>query len=199
MAVLLLVPDLSRLANVFLLNRPCEPARIHGPTFKRPWMNRTVVAVQILVMGAVVVSNVVTSLERYRTQHYVPSAGPYGLYEVETFVRNGETIPPLLTERTRWRWVTVQGSSLSITPVEGSGERYLSRHDEKKQELTLSHTMAPDTEYVLSYTKTGDGRFTFRGTLKNDAVVAVVRRVDESQFLLVYRGFHWINESFLNK
>ncbi|WP_394834406.1 hypothetical protein LVJ94_48695 [Pendulispora rubella] len=198
-AILLLVPELTRLANVFLLNRPCEPARLYGPKFERPWMNGTLVAVQMLLMGAIVVSNVVNSVERYRKQHHVASSGLYGIYEVETFVRNGETIPPLLTERTRWRWVTVQGSLLSITPVEGPGERYSSKHDEKKQELTLSRAMDPDTKYVLSYTKTDDGRFTFRGTLKNDAVVAEMRRVDESRFLLVHRGFHWINESFLNR
>ncbi|WP_394844868.1 hypothetical protein LZC95_48450 [Pendulispora brunnea] len=199
MTVLLVIPDLKRLANVFLFNRPCEPARLDGPKFKQLWMNRTFVAVQILVMGTVVVSNVVESVERYRKQHDIPSSGLYGIYEVETFVRNGETIPPLLTERTRWRWVTVQGSLLSITSVEGSGERYRSKHDQDKQQLTLSPTTDPDIEYVLSYTKTDDGRFTFRGIFKNDAVAATVRRVDESQFLLVNRGFHWINERFLNR
>jgi len=32
-----------------------------------------------------------------------PQPPGYGLYEVESFVRDGESVPPLLTESRRWR------------------------------------------------------------------------------------------------
>ena len=51
MAVFLLAPDLRRLLDVFLLNRPAAPADLSMPRFRRRWMRRVAIAFQILFVG----------------------------------------------------------------------------------------------------------------------------------------------------
>ena len=37
----------------------------------------------------------------------------YGIYEVESFSSNGNVLPPLLTDGTRWRTVVIERSGLA--------------------------------------------------------------------------------------
>ena len=39
---------------------------------------------------------------------------------------------------------------------------------------------------------------TLKGQMDGHQIAATLRRVDESQFLLLNRGFHWINEYPVN-
>lgn len=51
----------------------------------------------------------------------------------------------------------------------------------------------------LSYRQTGPGLLTLEGTFGGQKVRAVLRRVEESKFQLIDRGFHWINEYPYNR
>ena len=101
----LLVPDLGRLARFFVLNRPTEPAPL-GPTLAKRWQQRARVAFKVLFIGYALYDNGTGILEARK--EYGPAA-PHGAwegaYEVEAFVRGGETVPPLPTEARRWRRV----------------------------------------------------------------------------------------------
>jgi hypothetical protein len=44
-----------------------------------------------------------------------------------------------------------------------------------------------------------DDRIVLRGRIGADSVVAILQRVDESGFLLVSRGYHWIQEQPFNR
>jgi len=52
---------------------------------------------------------------------------------------------------------------------------------------------------VLTYSQPDTEHVVMTGTLGGSAVVVHLRRIDPSTFLLVNRGFHWINELPFNR
>jgi hypothetical protein len=60
--------------------------------------------------------------------------------------------------------------------------------------LTLKKFDDPAWKVVFTYGQPEPDVLTLAGTLDGKAIRARFRRADESRFLLVTRGFHWINE-----
>ena len=62
-----------------------------------------------------------------------------------------------------------------------------------------SLTLTGISKIILTYSRLDADRVVLTGTLDNDPLEVRMRRRDPSEFLLVNRGFHWINELPLNR
>ena len=62
---------------------------------------------------------------------------------------------------------------------------------ELRGDRTITHT--------LEYSIDDEGILTLSGTLPSGEVLMTLKRIDRNQFLLVNRGFHWINEMPYNR
>ena len=139
LAVILIAPDLRRLASVFLFNRRAEPARL-APLFQRKWLN-LVPHVLVLLIGLYAIkSDFQLAAERYEKSH-PPRPPLYGLWSVEGFSRDGKEVP-LYTEPDRWRRVMFsQPGSLRVELMAGSRKTYeldlFSFHQPGKDVLVL--------------------------------------------------------------
>jgi hypothetical protein len=52
---------------------------------------------------------------------------------------------------------------------------------------------------LFSYTRPDSEHLVLQGTLISDPLVVKLKRIDPAKFLLVNRGFHWINERPFNR
>jgi hypothetical protein len=122
----------------------------------------------------------------------------YGLYEVETFIRDGTELPPLTTDFTRWRKLIVQfPGNVNLRMMDDSQRFYQIKVDEAQNKITLSSSGSE--EAVLTYSKADADHLTLQGTLGGQKVDIRMRKLDASKFLLINRGFHWINERPFNR
>ena len=122
----------------------------------------------------------------------------YGLYEVETFVRNGAELPPLTTDVTRWRKFVVQfPGNLALRMMDDSPRFYQMKVDEAQNRITLS--AGTREAGALTYSRPDADHLTLQGTLHDQKVDIRMRKIDASKFLLVNRGFNWINERPFNR
>jgi uncharacterized membrane protein YphA (DoxX/SURF4 family) len=202
-AIFLLLPDLKRLADVLLRNRPSEAMDLAAPRFAPGWMSRGRVAVKVLFIGSMVFSASMIGVMSYSRGDSAPRPPLYGLYEVEAFVRNGEAVAPAVTEAERWRWVAVnERRMLVIKLMDDSTQRYRLALDQTNRVLTLTPRGAPgepEEKFALSYARPDDHHLVLQGTFKNDSLTVTVRRVVQSKFLLVSREFQWISERPFNR
>jgi uncharacterized membrane protein YphA (DoxX/SURF4 family) len=194
MAVWLLLPDLKRLANVFLLNRAGAPVE-YPPLFAKAWATRLVlIAPAVLVLGIAYLN----LLANFQVRQYFTQAANQpmrGIWEVEEFEADGEVRPPLLTDELRWRRVIVSRPGIvSVQQMSDARINYLGTIDAEAQKLALSNPQKPDWQSSFNYRETEPGRVELEGTYDGKKVRAKLRRADESEFLLVKRGFHWVNE-----
>ena len=201
MAVIILSPDVGRLTALFILNRsaPASPA---PPLFASA---RSDTAARVLGVLFVMASAVIwlTNSAAARGSTY-GDAGPkpplYGVYDVSTFVRNGDTIPPLLTDSLRWRRLFIAyPGRLSIWSMTESGRGFAADVDTVKGMLTLTPRKDSTSHFVLSYVRPDSAHLRVEGTWAADTLRVEMDRRDERDFLLMNRGFHWINEDPFNR
>jgi hypothetical protein len=201
MAVFLAASGLRRLANLLVLNRPAEPEEVR-PLFRRKWLARTaaaVAAVFILVETCALLYGSYRDLVDYGSE--AASKSPlYGMWNVEELMVDGKVRPPLFTDEKRWRrmFFTTPGR-LIIQLMSDSHERYNLVHDEKKRTLVLSRRGNPNGKTTLVYRQPQPDVLFVEGPFDGHNVQARLRRTKPPKFLLVTRGFHWINERPINR
>lgn len=199
LAVFLILPDLRRLANLLVLNRPTEPARIE-PLFQRKWLRQGATVVCAVLVIALTISNLYRSYGYAKEYGYLSPRPPlYGIWEVDEVVVDGQVQPPLLTEKTRWRRVVFDYySSFMIQLTDDSWRAFLLELDDKKKTLALT-SFKDAAKSTFSYREPRPGLLVMEGALDGKKIQARLHQADMSRFLLVNRGFHWINERPFNR
>jgi hypothetical protein len=197
LALFLLAPDARRLLDVLVLDRASAPPAPREPRFEGVWAKRGAVAVKVLFVGNALVGTAMGVWAAYHTFGDGAPSGPLdGLYEVEAFSRDGVAAPPLSTDRARWRWVSVAGERLSVQRMDGKAKRFGIDGGVQAASLTLHDK--DDATHPFTYARPDEGHVELAGTLGGESLAVRLRRVQRSEFLLISRGFHWVNEYPVN-
>jgi hypothetical protein len=193
MAVFLIVPDLRRLIDVFVLGRRVEPIEIR-PLFRRLWLRRGVLVLRTLLVLAYTAYLLNISYQNSLTQ-----AQPLdGLWNVDEIEIDGQVRPPLVTDRERWRRVIFRyPSTMAVQLMSDSRERYVCNFD--KGVMTLGKREDAKWKATLSYAQPKPGLLTLEGTLDGRKIQVRLHAEKPPKFLLTTRGFHWINERPFNR
>lgn len=200
MAIFLALPDARRLLNLLVFNRRAEPAEIR-PLFQRQWLNWGGIALRTVFVFGFSIFLLYQNYEGAKEYGNGREKPPlYGIWNVEELVLDGQARPPLVTDETRWRRVVFDFPGMIAIQLMGdTRERYRLELDEAKKLLILTKRDDPKWRSALSYRQADPKRLAIEGTLDGHKLRARLRRVDESKFLLVTRGFHWINEYPYNR
>jgi hypothetical protein len=197
MSFFLIGPDLPRLTRLFFLNRPALPADLNRPALPRRWMRIVARLVWVFATCAILYQMAHGNWTYYASVYLHPDHPPvYGFYEVESFSRNGQETPPLLTDTARWRWLYVQSAeSVAVTLMNDKRQYYQAKQEAAKNTLTLS---GGQEHSVFTYSWSDTNHLVLRGSMSGDDLEVRLRKVAQSDFPLFNRGFHWINEYPIN-
>ncbi|MCK8498788.1 hypothetical protein [Myxococcus fulvus] len=201
-AVFLTLPDLRRLANVFVLNRATQPASLELPFTLSPrvlWASR---AVKVLFIGWLLHNNITRGHERYTQWGDGAPPPPFGgLYKVESFTRDGQELPPLLTDPHRWRAVSV-GRNVVAARLMNDVRRYFPvKEGEAGKSILLMSGRGDDAKPVATLKRESPDaeHFVLEGEVDGAKVHVRLKPVDISNFELRGRGFHWVQEKPYNR
>ena len=202
-ALLVATPNLRRLASLFLLNRPV-PAEEIRPLFPKHWQNQAALGLKVLFILGFTGFTIYRSWHGYKEYAVdVATKTPfYGIWNVEEFAADGKVLPPLLTDTVRWRRVLFEfPGMLTVLPMDldGEGRYYKLEADEKAGRLTLTQHKDKKWKSVLAVRKAGPDLLFLEGSFDGKPLRAKLRRQDHTKFLLLSRGFHWINEFPFNR
>jgi len=194
MCVFLAALDRDRLINLFLRGRATAPPRhVELFTTRRARIGAWVagVAVSVWMIGGIFYSEY---RGLYEFGRLAPRGPLYGIFEVEEVLKNGAVQPPLLTDSTRWRRFATNKFSASIRLATDSLVRFGLRTDSVRHVATFAS--GPDsTKWMrLAYVFPDSTHLNLAGRIGGDSVEMKLRRRPESSYLLVSRGFHWVNE-----
>lgn len=195
MAIFVLLPDLRRLANFFILNRPTECVRVQ-PLFRRTAWHRGALVLASLFLIAVVGTSLYQSYDQ--RQRFIARRSPlYGVWEVEEFSLEQST--PTASAQ-RWRRIIFDAPGrVAVQTVTDLHERFGLQLDQEKRTLTLRKRDDPGWNTVLTYEQVSPEVIKLAGALNGAEMTARLRRSEERKFLLTDRGFHWINEFPFNR
>jgi len=187
MAVILVAPDLRRLANLLVFNRTAEPSQA-PPLFSRPWLNR---APQILffLFGLYTIGTTFVSTYKWYQTFHPPRPPLYGAWSVRQFVVDGRTVP-LFTDPQRWRWVIfIKPGAVTVEMMVGSRKNYSFKLDTRARNMIFGGQPPDPPQQVaeFSYFRPDSGTLKLDGELNGHQIHASLHKV-----LLIGTGFHWI-------
>jgi hypothetical protein len=200
LAAFLALPSLRALGGLLVLNRDAAPARVPGPCFTRRWLRAGAICLAVGLSGYFVYSSLKEELEFYRTVAKAPSAPVYGVYDVESFQRNGQEVPPSITDSTRWRKIAFgMFPTMRVRMMDDTGLSFAGEIDDRSRAVTVFDRSKPSDKSKFTYFQPDTSHLLLAGKFGQDTVQARLRKVEMSKFLLISRGFHWINETPFNR
>ncbi len=201
--VVLAWQDRSRLLNVFVFNRPTEPVAM-APTSPAAWVRISGFALKAAVIGGFLYQAV--AWDRPLGSFFSPAEAALapvelgGSFEVETFSRNGVTIPAW-TDPRRWQVLTFTPLFQTIGVHLANGDKFFLHGsiDAPAGILTVTKIgttfKAADTPtqqlIVLKYVHPAPDELRLDGIVDGARLVLTLHR---SNLLLLNRGFHWIDD-----
>jgi uncharacterized membrane protein YphA (DoxX/SURF4 family) len=200
MSLFLLAPDMKRLANVLVLNRIAGPSII--PPLGRTRRSMRIAAIAQIAFGAYLVGINIYEASQSWTAYGggAPKSPLYGIWDVEEMSINGVVRAPLTTDYERWRRVTFdRPTSMAFLRMDDSVLGYTARIDETAKTITLTKPQDAAWKPVLAFDRSAPDQLTLAGDLDGRKVEMRLRLVDRSKFLLVTRGFNWIQEYPFNR
>lgn len=185
LSLFLMAPNLKPLFEFFVLRRA---TRLPSEQRLQPFGWKYSGAAKFAIIAVLAAIRIDDGLSQRKT--YFESSHPvYGMFEVETFVRGGETIIPLSTDGTTWRRVAsdgrYDGASLSVQFADGNVRRLRLTDDPAQRLWRLTENER--TYATLQYELRSDQTVQMTGHIDGEPVALRLRRVDEAEFPLLRR------------
>jgi hypothetical protein len=211
MALFLLIPDLKRLLDVTLLNRPVPaiPAgrdRLALPRLseRRSWLAITVIKAVFLVVALGAWVN--GCWEGYQETYGKPARPPlYGLYRVISLTRNGVPVQPGLSDLTRWQYIGFEfPGAIQCWRFDGTRVNYKIQMDERRSEFAIVNWPGAGSETPpplgqIHFRKIAARDLELDGIWGGQTVGMQLDAMRSSDFLLTKRGFNWVQEFPFNR
>lgn len=196
---IILIAHFNAFLHFFIQNKTVFSQQNIPYTSRKTTRNAGYIFKTILILY-VITNYSISSHIRYRKNHdtaLLPAL--YGIYNTDDFMYNRDTLPPLLTDPIRWKQFIVDRNSAVIIKMDDT-KIYMKNHtDTTQQRLTLTHFRDAAMQYHFRYTRIGDSILMLRGITGKDSIRMTLNKKDRKDFLLINRGFHWINEYPFNR
>lgn len=209
MCVYLIGPDALALFRFLVLRQPAHPD-IEDRAISRRWMRVARLVLKYGFTGLILFSNVYGAASRRASS--AADVWYDGTWQVTEFQRNGQTVPPLPGETTRWNRIRFQvsGDQRYVRwrfMDSAMTDLYTVVLDDKAQNLIFKHERAdgdrkstePTVPVVLHYVRHDATHLTLDGKVGGDTLTMQIEHFDPDKTLLMSRGFHWINENPFNR
>lgn len=200
MTLFLLLQHCKQLFTFFFTNESVSLSILKAPEIKYKWLRITKVVGKLLLLGYVLMYGFVETLQSSKEYgDNAPKPTLYGLYIVDMYTINNDTIPPLITDSIRWQQLEIIWEGYAtVRSMTNKQTRYTTKIDTVARKIDL---IARDSmkKYSFTYAYQQPDKFILRGTTQKDSLSIIMRNKKIDEFLLMNRGFHWINETPFNK
>ncbi|MGH3184955.1 MAG: hypothetical protein ACRDOE_24040, partial [Streptosporangiaceae bacterium] len=199
LALFILAPDIRRLLRCLVFNRVTEPAPDRR-LFRSQRANRIALAVQAVFALYLIGGNLYGAAGAHAA-----GAGPkpplYGIWQVSSFTEDGVAHPPLLTDTARWRrWIFDRyPGRMVLQDMSDAARGYAVAIDMKASTLALSRPAEKGWKASFNFSQPGPGQLQLDGSMDGHHVQASLQLLDRNSFLLVTRGFHWVQDYPFNR
>jgi uncharacterized membrane protein YphA (DoxX/SURF4 family) len=191
----LLIPDLRPLCDFFIRNKPAALAPAQPHFAAKKWRVAGGI-VKTLVIGYTVVTSAIGTIEG-ASKLAAPKSSLYGIWDVEEFTRDGQTLPPLLTDTARWRrFVTQSPNGIGTRGMDDSVHAYVVRFDTAKSTILSNDAKTP---LALTWSRPDADHLTLTGTVDGHQLAVRLKKMDVTHTNLLGRGFHWVSEKAFNR
>lgn len=204
MALILLAPETRRLTQVLVLNRAVAPSAAPYPFHSR--RSRRIAALTQVALGVwITVALVAGGWHAWRTGGPDRPKPPlYGIWSVSQYTRDGQPVPPLTTDRTRWKTVvfdypdriTLQRMDDTLVTVSADVDaaahriRLIEGTPQPRPLMTVDPTPTPVG--TLTFQQPAPDKAVLTGELDGHQVTLTLDLIDPDSFPQRSAPFRWV-------
>jgi hypothetical protein len=200
MSIVLFAPDIPRLLDMFVFNRAVEekPAPRYGstPRAQRNWS----IAQVLFTLWAL-------GLQTYtgnKSWHSFGGAAPrsifYGVWDIDSMTVDGTLRPPLTTDTTRYSHAVFQTpTGVAFQKMDQTFDRLSAKVDTVQHTIVLKNGADTAWKGSLAYQRPVPNKLVLDGDMGGKRVQFVMTHHDFEKFLLLSRGFNWVQELPVNR
>jgi len=186
MAIFLMAPEIPRFTRALL-------TRVPGGTL--------LVAAQV-VLAAYYIGNEV--YQANRSWHTFGGGAPkpalYGIWNVDRMFIGGVERSPLVTDYDRWRRVVIQNATtVYFQRMDETLAAYPAKFDDKTNTIALTKGADKNWKATLAVQRSDATHLSLSGAMDGHSIEMRTSLVDRAKFLLVSRGFSWVQEFPFNR
>ncbi len=184
-AIILLIPDIKKLMNVLVWNKPTMPSAyppmIHSFRMKKiKWILKYAFIIVVLIYE---IDMKIEGQKQYGDKRQLPPL--YGIYNTEYVIRNQDTVALLQNDTTVWKEIIVDFRDWAfIKTMNDTLKFYNFKVDTATSTVTISAANNMLHKSVLKY-KLDPPHLHLQGIYKGDSLEMRLRRYDERNFLLI--------------
>lgn len=136
---ILLIPDIRRLAAFFILNKSIAPAPVQ-PVYRKRSEKMLYIAAKIIFIGGFLLMYTVQGIMmQSHLSGLTEIPALFGKYDVQEFILNGDTLPPLTTDTRRWKCMYIYSDqSADIQYMDGASIRWTCQIDTTHHVINLA-------------------------------------------------------------
>ena len=202
MSLLILAPDIPRLFGLLVLNRPA-PASTVPPIGRRRRVIQAAIAAQILLGAFFLWRGYSNSVQSWYTFGAgAPRPPLYGIWVIDKMTINGIERAPLVTDYERWRRVVIQSpANVTFWRMDDTPLAMPARVDLAAKTVTFTQGQGDQRKTVgtLAIDQPSPDKLILDGTIGGKPIRMETHLFPRENFLLVSRGFNWIQEFPFNR
>jgi hypothetical protein len=200
LALFLLVPEFQRLADFFFRNRAAGPST-QPPLFHTRRANRMALAAQIIFGIWLLGMNAYSGWTSWHTYGGGRPKSPlYGIWNVDVLSIDGQVRSPLLIDYGRWRRAVFDfPNSMSFQRMDDSFAGYGASINTQDKTIALTKNSDKNWKANFTFQRLAQDRLILDGNMDSHKIHMQLQLVDRGKFMLVNRGFHWIQEYPFNR
>jgi hypothetical protein len=194
MALFLLAPDLPRLCRLFFLDRPVDSST-QGPLFRSRGRNRLALAAQVLLGLWILGVNGYTARNAWNTYGGGRPKSPlYGIWNVTQISSASQSA---VSGYDRWRRMIFDfPANMAVQQTDDSFVFYGATINPAARTLSLTGSKSKGN---FTFQRPSGNELALVGNMDGQQVHIQLQLLDAQKFLLVNRGFHWIQERPFNR
>ncbi len=194
MALVIFMTD-HRFLSVFFKNKAVEAYQYYHPVKGRKY-HRVIFwikSIGLFILVSFISFNFYTT-ERNRGENRIKPA-LYGIWEARSFIKNGDTLPPLTTDNYRWRYLIVDvKKEATVKTMDDIKYPKTFIVDTTSQKVRIHEMDSESEDNNFTYSNPDSETLQIDGVIAPDTLHIIFSKVDHKKFKLNARGFHWINE-----
>lgn len=195
MALIIFMTDIKRFVGVFIKNKSVTEYQYYHPINDKTYHK---VIFWLKTIGLVVVAGLMSmnfySVEQSRGD-YKEKPLLYGIWEAKLFVKNNDTLAPLVTDSERWRYLIIDNKDrATVKTMDDKKHRFTFKPDTTAGKVTVFKTSNTEDSLNFTYDYPDFNKLILRGVLENDSINISFERIEHNDFKLKSQKFRWINE-----
>jgi hypothetical protein len=199
MALVIFMTD-HRFLNVFIKNKAVEEYDYHHPV-KNAKYHKVIFRVKsigLFIIVSFLSFNFYTTESHRGENRKKPLL--YGIWEASSFIKNRDTLQPLITDDYRWRYLIVDlKDEATVKTMDDAKHQYKFRTDSTSQKVMIHKVESESEDYNFNYKNLNSEFLELDGIIESDTLHILLSRKDHKKFNLNARGFNWINERPYNQ